>query len=175
MKCPACGNELSRAVSGEVTVDVCTGGCGGVWFDAFELKRMDEPGETVAEGILEVPSRPGVAVDRGPRRRCPKCKNVPMMRHFFSVKKQVQVDECPACAGFWLDLGELATIRSQFATEAERTKAAEQYFSEIFGVQLQGMKSESAEKLEKARKIAWMFRFICPSYYVPGKQEWGAF
>jgi len=24
-------------------------------------------------------------------------------------------------------------------------------------------------------KISNMFRFICPSYYIPGKQDWGAF
>jgi hypothetical protein len=37
------------------------------------------------------------------------------------------------------------------------------------------MRRESQEKLEKARRIANIFRFICPSYYIPGKQEWGAF
>jgi len=29
--------------------------------------------------------------------------------------------------------------------------------------------------LESARKIANAFKFICPSYYIPGKQAWGAF
>jgi hypothetical protein len=37
------------------------------------------------------------------------------------------------------------------------------------------MEPESQEKAEKARKVANMFRFICPSYYIPGKQDWGAF
>ena len=31
------------------------------------------------------------------------------------------------------------------------------------------------ETLEKAKKIARMFRFTCPGYDIPGKQEWGAF
>ena len=26
----------------DVTVDVCEGGCGGIWFDAFELKKFDD-------------------------------------------------------------------------------------------------------------------------------------
>ena len=42
MKCPACGNELSQMVAGEITVDVCKGGCGGIWFDHFELQKVDE-------------------------------------------------------------------------------------------------------------------------------------
>ena len=32
-----------------------------------------------------------------------------MMRHFFSVKRQVEVDECPGCGGFRLDAGKMVT------------------------------------------------------------------
>jgi hypothetical protein len=31
------------------------------------------------------------------------------------------------------------------------------------------------EDLRKARRIAHAFRFICPSYYIPGEQDWGRF
>ena len=98
-----------------------------------------------------------------------------MLRHFFSVKQEVEVDECPSCGGYWLDFGELARLREQFENEEERNGAAEEYFEEIFGKELTAMREESEEKLKKARKIAHMFRFICPSYYIPGKQDWGAF
>lgn len=98
-----------------------------------------------------------------------------MMRHFFSAKKHVEVDECPGCGGVWLDEGELRSIRKLFASEEEREKAAKEYFDEVFGEQLQKMRSESEEKLQKARKFANMFRFICPSYYIPGKQDGAAF
>jgi Zn-finger nucleic acid-binding protein len=94
-----------------------------------------------------------------------------MMRHFFSIKKDVEVDECPGCGGFWLDAGELGRIRSLFKTEEERNKATDDYYSEIFDNQLPEMNA----KAEKAQSIANMFRFICPSYYIPGKQNWGAF
>lgn len=98
-----------------------------------------------------------------------------MMRHFHSIKKEVEVDECPNCGGFWLDSGELGRIRSQYSSDAERKAAAKDYFEKIFGEELKKMREESEEKLEKAKKIARMFRFICPSYYIPGKQDWGAF
>ena len=97
------------------------------------------------------------------------------MRHFFSDKKKVEVDECPGCGGFWLDAGELANIRSLFETEEQRHKAAQEYFAEVFGDEFAKMNAESEEKLQKVQKIANMFRFICPSYYIPGKQQWGAF
>jgi hypothetical protein len=66
-------------------------------------------------------------------------------------------------------------MRGLFNTEEERHKAAEEYFTEVFGGQLAAMEAEDQQKLKKAQKIANMFRFICPSYYIPGKQDWGAF
>jgi Zn-finger nucleic acid-binding protein len=160
---------------GDVTVDVCKGGCGGIWFDQFELKKFDEPHESAGEALLDVERDANIGVDLSRRLACPKCDDVIMMRHFFSIKKQVEVDECGNCGGFWLDAGELGQIRGLFDTEEQRHQAAEEYFSEVFGEQFAVMKAESQEKLAKARKIAHMFRFICPSYYVPGKQDWGAF
>lgn len=175
MNCPACKNQLSQMAAGGITVDVCKGGCGGIWFDNFELRKVDEPLESAGEILLDIDRNEKIKIDHTKRRRCPKCNGIIMMRHFFSVKKQVTVDECPGCGGYWLDVGELATIRKEFNTEGERRKAAEEYFSEIFDKQLAEMRGKSEEQAERARKIAWLFRFICPSYYLPGKQTWGAF
>jgi len=175
MKCPACGNNLSPTTVGEVTVDVCQGGCGSIWFDQLELKKVDEQSEAAGEALLNVDRNPDVQVDYGAMRTCPKCQDTVMMRHFFSVKRHVEVDECPQCGGFWLDAGELATLRSQFASEEARKAAAEQYFNEVFGAQLAERTAESQAILEKAQRVARIFRYICPTYYIPGKQAWGAF
>jgi len=175
MKCPACGNKLTQRVVGGVSVDVCERGCGGIWFDNFELKKFDEPHESVGEVLLDVKQKKGIRIDHRKRLRCPKCDNVVMLRHFFSVKRRVEVDECPDCEGYWLDMGELAKIRKEFKTEEKRIKATEAYFSEVFNKKLAKIHAESEEQAKRAKKIAHMFRFICPSYYIPGKQEWGAF
>jgi Zn-finger nucleic acid-binding protein len=159
----------------DIAVDVCKQGCGGLWFDKFELQKVDEPHESAGEILLQIKKEGTVTVDPTQRRECPKCKDIVMMRHFFSVKKEVEVDECPKCGGFWLDYGELGQIREQYASEAERLNAAKEYFEKIFGGELMRMKAGGDEKLEKAKEIARMFRFICPSYYIPGKQNWGAF
>jgi len=158
----------------DVTLDVCEGGCGGIWFDNFELKKFDEPHESAGQELLEIERDESIIVDHTKRLKCPNCGTI-MMRHFFSVKKNVEVDECPGCAGFWLDAGELREIRSLFNTEEERHKAANDYFMEVFGRELAEAKAEDQEKLNRTRKIANMFRFICPTYYIPGKQDWGAF
>ena len=146
-----------------ITVDVCKGGCAGIWFDRYELMKVDESHESAGEELSNIEGDPAVlsTIDHTKRLSCPKTPEVVMMRHFFSVN--------------WLDVGELATIRTEFATEEERDQAAAQYFSELFDSELIAAHSETLEDLESAQRIAYIFRFICPSYYIPGKQEWGAF
>jgi Zn-finger nucleic acid-binding protein len=118
MKCPACFNELQQTQVGSLVVDVCQGGCGGIWFDAFELQRVDEEGELAGEPLLHIKRDERIVVDTSRKRDCPKCAGVRLYRHFFSPKKRVEVDECPNCGGYWLDAGELAQIR------AEKTESA---------------------------------------------------
>lgn len=175
MKCPACDTGMEEVIVEDIAVDVCKKGCGGLWFDRFELSKVDEPHESAGERLLEIRAKGTAAIDPSQRRMCPKCEGIVLMRHFFSARKEVEVDECPNCGGFWLDCGELGQIRSQYASEEERQIAAKEYFENIFGGELTKMQKEGEEKQEKAKKIARMFRFICPSYYVPGKQGWGAF
>lgn len=175
MKCPACSRPLTEKTVGNITVDICQSGCGGIWFDQFELKKLDEPHEHEGEELLYVERDPAVSIDHAARRHCPRCESTPMLRHFFSVKRDVEVDECQSCAGYWLDQGELGRIRSEYTSEAERKAAAVAAFDEIFGKELEAMRAKSHADLEKARKIANAFRFISPSYYLPGKQDGGAF
>ena len=118
MKCPACFNELTQFQVGDFTVDACQGGCGGIWFDAFELQRVDEERETAGEPLLSLQRDERLVVDSSRKRECPRCAGVKLHRHFWSAKRQVEVDQCPNCAGYWLDAGELASIR------AEKSQAA---------------------------------------------------
>lgn len=175
MKCPACDNQLEQRKIGEISVDVCNNGCGGIWFDHHELKQVDEQHEGIGEGLLHIKRNPEISVDFGKIRPCPRCDDVLMMKHYMSVNQKVEVDECANCGGIWLDAGELGQIRSEFHTEADREAAAKKYFAENFGDELKKMLEESEEKSRRALNIAKMFRFICPSYYIPGKQKWGAF
>ena len=112
MKCPACDHELTELEFGGVKVDACQGGCGGIWFDAFELQRVDEVREVPDQHLLRIQRNPRLAVDPARKRACPRCQGVKLKRHFFSAKRQVEVDHCPSCAGYWLDAGELEKIRA---------------------------------------------------------------
>ena len=174
MRCPACGSGLESMEVAGVAVDVCHGGCGGIWFDRYELQKFDEPQERDGEALLDVEVDRSLQVDQGQSRECPRCHGIIMMRHFFSARMAVEVDECPQCGGFWLDRGELAAVRA-LGTEGERREAAGRLFDELFGEELETMRRKDQERLAKARRVARILRFLCPSYYIPGKQDWGAF
>lgn len=175
MNCPACGHTLSAHKVGEITVDVCHGGCGGIWFDNHELDKVDESFEPADEGLLDVPRDPGRTVDLSARRNCPCCNGMVMMRHFFSVRRQIEVDECPSCGGTFLDHGELAAIREQFASEEARREAAQTTFSDLFDDKLDAAADQTEDQSRRAQSFARLFRVILPSYWLPGKQTWGAF
>lgn len=110
MICPACGNTLVTRKAGDVDVDVCDGGCGGAWFDNFELPKVGVAG---GEVIRSVPRELSLHVDRESRRRCPRCPDQFMQRRYYSRLRRTQIDECPNCAGIWLDAGEFAAIEAE--------------------------------------------------------------
>jgi Zn-finger nucleic acid-binding protein len=176
MTCPACGRELTTMTAGPIAVDVCVNGCAGIWLDHFELEKIDEQSESAGAALLEIPGDRSLSIALGRPRSCPKCgPEMVMMRHFESVARKVAVDECPNCGGVWLDAGELRGIRSEFPSDEARHEAARKAFSEMLDAQLTAEHAESEAELERARKIARAFRFICPSTYLPGKQGGGAF
>ncbi len=142
MNCPACGTAMTEMTVGNVKVQACKGGCGGLWFDEWQLGKVDQPDQSAGEALLNIPQNPAVKVDQNQRRKCPR---------------------------------ELAGIRADYKSDAERHQAAKAYYDEMFDKQLAGMLRQDKAKLESARKIAGIFKFICPSYYIPGKQSWGAF
>jgi len=124
IKCPACDFDLTEMKLGGVTVDTCHGGCGGIWFDAFELQRVDEQREVPEEHLLRIQIDPRIKVDAERKRSCPRCEGVKLKRHFFSARKQVEVDQCPQCGGYWLDAGELEKIRAEKALAETTSKAS---------------------------------------------------
>jgi uncharacterized protein len=120
IKCPACFNALTSVQVGAVSVDVCRE-CGGIWFDAFELQRVDEEHEPAGDWLLQNEREPRIQVDTQRKRECPRCEGVKLKRRYYSPRRQVEIDECPGCGGYWLDAGELEKIREE--TETARQEA----------------------------------------------------
>ena len=105
------------------------GSCGGIWFDAFELQRVTRlpPGEIA----LSIMASPMAQIDPAKKRRCPKCDGIVLMRHFFSPKRRVEVDECPSCGGYWLDAGELAAIQGERDLVEGEKKSAKDFITRL--------------------------------------------
>ena len=175
MKCPACDHQLTNKTVHDLSVDVCEKGCGGIWFDWLELQKVDEPNEKIGESLLHIDKDSSVTINPARIRKCPKCVDVAMMRHFFSTQMAIPVDECPKCGGFWLDAGELKSIREQFASTADREQAAHDFIEKEFGPELKARKQAMSDKSAKIDKAAKAFKFLYPSAWIPGKQDWGMF
>lgn len=175
MNCPACGTRLKHVVIGSITADVCDGGCGGAWFGRFQLRNIDALRHAADELLPVVAKRPGSPADEGRKQKCPQCTGITLMRHFFSVKKEFRVSECPKCGGVWIGAPELAAVRDQYGSQTDRAQAADQLFEKVFGGGLARMRAEGERKNERATKIFRLFRFICPSFYLPGRRKRGAF
>lgn len=119
MNCPACGKSMVEEDFGGVFVDVCKNGCKGIWFDWGELKELDQNHEGVGKALDEALKSPRKSdPDRGPL-MCPKC-GIKMREHKYKHAREVNVDECYSCGGFFLDSGELKQIRDNYMYEDER-------------------------------------------------------
>ena len=154
MTCPACSRELSELATGVLIIDVCDGGCGGMWFDAGELRRVDESHEPVDAGVLEIKRDPALVVDHDARRSCPRCPDTTVLRRrFTSVDRRVAVDECPGCGGVWLDAGELAEMRSEFPTAEARAKAAGDRLEAAFGEWMAGERKAAEHDQKTAQEV----------------------
>ena len=107
MKCPACKSPLREKSAGDITLDLCYGGCGGIWFDAAELERVNARAATTLHTIWQIPVSNVKLTDP---RYCPRCPNLILERKWFSDAKQVEIDQCTKCGGIWLDAGEFTRI-----------------------------------------------------------------
>ena len=119
MNCPVCSKAMVEADFGDVNVDICKDGCKGIWFDWGKLTRLDESSEGLGKALQEALLYPRTNGPDRPQIKCPKC-GTPMRSHKYKSSKEVNVDECYACGGFFLDSGELRQIRDNFMTETDR-------------------------------------------------------
>ena len=124
--CPACGKEMKKVFLPELGfhIDICVDGCGGIYFDNRELKKVDEQHEHLDDVITEVENADysHVQIDESAVRICPVC-GAKMVKNLTSVNGEITIDECYTCGGKFFDHGELTKFREEYPTEAERSKA----------------------------------------------------
>lgn len=119
MLCPRTNTPLESILVGGITV--YTSSLGGVFFDNSQIFKFSSPelkhGQVLLRYLSNYTEGEGEVAMRV---NCPKCPSIVMMRRYFSPLKAVEIDECPSCAGIWLDSGELSKIHENHLTPKER-------------------------------------------------------
>ena len=150
MNCPSCGKNISRLAAGDIEIDACTSGCGGIWFDREELIKFDEPHEFKTHAVLELAKKQeAVRVDHKRQKKCPVCPDEMLIRQLFDTKNEVEIDQCWECGGIWLDVGEINKIRGQYETMAERSDAVNSYVDTMLEDTRKKMSADTKEQLAR--------------------------
>jgi len=148
--CPACGEFMEKVFIPETgfCVDICTEGCGGIWFDNREDINFDEKSESIDKikealngKVLKKPSRNG-------DRYCPVCASK-LVKNYCSSKHEIEIDECYGCGGKFFDRGELETMRAQYETEEERVEAVNALMLKVAAPAIK----EQERELNKLKKL----------------------
>lgn len=119
MKCPICENvDLQTTILAEygfAILDACPN-CQGAWFDKGELDQLDASVWINFEKIELQHVHPEHKTIQ-----CPKC-SVDLEPLAPKDVKNLIIDRCPSCQGFWLEKGELGRIQG-VAIEIESSTA----------------------------------------------------
>ncbi len=137
LKCPACGKVMEEVFipSEGINLDICTDGCGGIYFDNREFKLFDEQNEDISKILEKLEGKTFQPVSEAMNRVCPNC-GTKMVKNHSSINADIEVDECYACGGKFLDNGELLKIREEFATEEDRSAATMCQVYKVAGMEL---------------------------------------
>lgn len=165
MNCPACGSLMTEEDFGPAEVDVCRSGCGSLWFDWKELAHLDESHEGAGAALRAALANPRDNLEGRAALPCPRCQH-PMFEHLYSHAKEVNVDECYHCGGFFLDSGELRHIRETFMSEAEREAYRTKLLQELpeYGRE----RSNAEREKERTAAVLQLTKFLRLSYWIGG-------
>lgn len=163
MSCPACGNELTPQKVNHITLQVCDGGCGGLWLNWFDLETFDQ---------LQPPAMEPVAIHLDENRKfnpplqlcCPHCTHLVMNRRFIPVIDDVLVDECPSCGGIWLSADELNEIREQLENEGADWQIGAAYTPKT------DAESGDTRQAQRDRRFMNACHFLCSSRQITQHQ-----
>ena len=112
--CPACGNDMQKVFipSKGINIDICTQGCGGIFFDNREFKIFSDNVADFDEIIQATENNEYEAVDETQDRYCPAC-GAKMVKNYANREQNIQIDECYTFGGKFLDHGEFSRIKGQ--------------------------------------------------------------
>jgi Zn-finger nucleic acid-binding protein len=98
--CPRCATALVALTTSQSTRHTCTG-CGGVWIEEEDLRRIFE-----ALSLDPLAPLGPLELEAGPL-RCPRCREAMAVERTHGAEPTALIDVCPR-HGAWFDRGEMA-------------------------------------------------------------------
>lgn len=150
IKCPACGKEMEKVFipSEGINIDICTNGCGGIFFDNREFDKFNEEHEDIELLKAKLHGKTFAPVDDDAIRICPACGGQ-MVKNTTSSNGEIVVDDCYICGGKFLDHGELEKIRAEYKSDQERKEAAVDFLFNKVGYELKEIEIKNAQAKAK--------------------------
>ena len=109
--CPVDGTRLDRFSIHDTVIDCCPV-CGGIWFDAGELKKLlkffQDDRQTLPDRLSGTERRQS---SDEKQRLCPVCQELMFKRD--NGQASVTMDVCGKCSGVWTDGGEFELLLEQ--------------------------------------------------------------
>ena len=126
--CPVCNKPMKKIYleDRQFNVDICDDGCGGIFLDNREFKKIDEKKEDITPIVEAVKNKKFQKADAAKQIVCPSCGHV-MIKNHSSHLKTVEINECYNCGGKFFNYDDLIKIRNEFETEEERIEAFNKY------------------------------------------------
>ena len=95
IKCPACGKIMEKIFIPQegINIDICTEGCGGIFFDNREFEAFNEIHEDISIIEEKIKNKAFEPVDGNAVRYCPACGGK-MVKNTSKVKCNVIIDDC---------------------------------------------------------------------------------
>jgi Zn-finger nucleic acid-binding protein len=131
-----------------INIDICTDGCGGIFFDNREFDTFNEIHEDISIIEEKLQNKEFEPVDDKAVRICPACGGQ-MVKNTSKMNGNVVVDDCYLCGGKFLDNGELQKIREEFINDKDRSKSAMAFLYNEVGSDIAHLDNKLAEAKRK--------------------------
>lgn len=111
IKCPACKQKMEKVYipSLGLDIDICTDGCGGIFFDENNFNRFYDHTECIDE-ISNYTDGFYAPANQHLKRQCPEC-GLDMTKSMVN-NNSIEVDVCNNCGGIFLEKEELERFKN---------------------------------------------------------------
>ncbi len=109
MNCPKC-NEVAMIVyetPSKVELDICPN-CRGIWLDEGEMLNFITDANQQMAALNK-----GIGAGTQTSLSCTKCDGGPLVKGNLAGFKELELEFCPDCRGFFLDEGEMGRLEAK--------------------------------------------------------------